>query len=131
MIGGIDRILATSGTLPAAALSFVVRSVREHWGESVVQDADSGKVYAFFSEIPFRNLREIFVYRTMRDCESWEALGADPCNEGSMLHLLAEDDTLTVVSDDAGTPMVKELLGQAQSFFVHSGWCTSNPRQAA
>jgi hypothetical protein len=51
--------------------------------------------------LPFESVHELLCYRDAGSHQHWEALGAEPATEDTMIHLLAYDSVrLTVVVDD-------------------------------
>lgn len=115
MISGADIIIDSPAMESGEALEHIVRGIREHWLDAVVQDAESGAQYRSFPEIPFNNLREIFVYRSLTDLESWDRLGSEPGNASSMIHILASNEKLTIVVDDVEDPLMRRFLDEARS----------------
>ena len=103
MIGGIDVHIPTrAGEL---TLDVAVRVIRQQWSQAVFEDALTGKRFGSFAEIPFRIVEELFVYRDNQAADAWDAEGAVPSVQNSMIHLIPNDDTLTIVMDEAGEVM--------------------------
>jgi hypothetical protein len=98
MIGGMEIRLAIKGC--ATPLEVAVRAIMQRWPRSVFEDGISGEQYDQFSEIPFRSTSEIFVYRDRNAADIWDAEGAVPAVYNTMIHLISDDDNLTVVVDN-------------------------------
>jgi hypothetical protein len=103
MIGGTDVTLTTrAGDL---ALEAAVRVIRTVWRSARYEDADGGRQYDRFSEIPFGELDELFVYRDHQAREAWELRGAVPENRNTMVHLLTDPGQITIVVDERDAEM--------------------------
>lgn len=97
--------LLDSGEFAASAedlLSILVR-LRELWPDAVVETVRDppipiGEVTLGF--IPTGPLREIFVYRTATACEMWTEHGWTEKFDCDLIHILATDDSLTLVGGD-------------------------------
>jgi hypothetical protein len=120
MIGGTDIVVPNPGLEPGVVLNFVVKSIFDCWPEAVAQDVQSGEQFHSFSRIPFSPLRELFVYQDIEALGSWERLGADPSNQNSMLHVIADKKELTMVVDDASAAAMKFIFERVMSFIDHS-----------
>ena len=115
MIGGIDIQLPTwAGD---EAVQVAVRAIREHWPHAVFEDGDSGDRYDDFGQIPFGELDELFVYRDIDVAKAWDAAGAIPKLYNTMIHVIGDDDMITVVVDEKDAAMqdviatIKSALG--------------------
>jgi len=103
MIGGIDIQLSTwAGD---EAVQVAVRAIREHWPRAVFENGDSGDRYDDFGQIPFGELDEIFVYRDNDAATAWDAEGAVPRLSNTMIHVIGDDDIITVVVDENDATM--------------------------
>jgi hypothetical protein len=124
MIGGADIVIEYPGAMRASGgLDIAVRRIASRWPTFVLQDAATGSRFDSYREIPFASLSEIFVYRDVNAFESWKDLGADASNANSMVHLIAEDQGITIVVDDRADPTmasivreIRDLLTGSQSF---------------
>jgi hypothetical protein len=112
MIGGIDVHLATSrgGSSAEAA----VRAIRQRWPRAVFENGLTGERYPQFGLIPFNDIEEIFVYRDRESADAWDAEGAVPALYNTMIHLVPDDDQLTLVIDERDTAM-EELIAAVES----------------
>ena len=98
-------LLDSSGFSPTAddLLSILVR-LRELWPDAMVETTSPppipiGDVTLGF--IPTCPLREVFVYRTQTACDVWGAQGWTEKYDCDLIHILATDDSLTLVGGDA------------------------------
>jgi hypothetical protein len=98
MIGGIERRVPTRAG--RSALEPAVRAVRQFWPKAVFENAETGDRYDEFWEVPLGRLDEIFVYRDAAAADGWEAEGAVPRLRNTMVHLIADEDAITVVVDE-------------------------------
>lgn len=100
MIGGVDIILSTL-TSPQNAISMSLGLIGRIWPDAVVEDADSGEKSAIGDGalIP-ETMTDIFVYQNKEIAQKWDQLGAEPELAGTMIHVLARKDEVTVVVDD-------------------------------
>jgi hypothetical protein len=114
MIGGEDIIIETSDRRKPAVLDLVVRFIRRRWPHAVVQDGTSGNCFSSYAALPFGHIEELFVYRDERSFETWMRVGADVENANSMIHLLADETTLTLVVDDPGDPTMASVIEESR-----------------
>lgn len=114
MIGGTDIVISTPGKPGSAALDLIVRCILRRWPDAVVQNGMDGKRYSFYGAVPFGAVSELLVYRDGRSFDSWLKLGADATNVNAMVHLIADDDRLTLVVDDQNDPTMKSILDEAR-----------------
>jgi hypothetical protein len=112
VIGGIDTRLPTHDS--AIALEVAVRAVRQCWPRAVYENADSGDRYSQFKSIPFGALHEIFVYRDAPAADAWDTNGAIPELHNTMIHLIADEDVLTVVVDEKDD-LANEIIAAIKS----------------
>lgn len=112
MIGGTDITIPTPGG--CAALDCCLRVIYSEWPSAVFEDAESEERAERFEQVP-EHWDQIFVYRDPAAARSWEALGADPSNANSMIHLLLGHDRVTVVVDDPADPTMRRLLDSLHS----------------
>jgi hypothetical protein len=112
MIGGIDIAIPTN--CGASSVEVAVRAIRQKWPRSVFENGTNGDRYDRFSEIPFGLIEELFVYRDRASADVWDAEGAIPSVYNTMIHLIADDDLLTVVVDEKDAEM-GEIVGAISS----------------
>lgn len=112
MIGGIDVHLPTRAG--ASSIEVAVRAVRQRWPVATFENALTGEQYPHFGQIPFGEIQELFVYRDSAAAEKWDVDGAVPEVYNTMLHLIPDDNLLTVVVDERNAAM-NELLAAIQS----------------
>jgi len=103
MIGGVDIHIPTMGG--ASSIEVAVRAIRQLWPHSVFENGESGVRYDRFWQIPFGELDEIFVYCDVVSADLWDAEGAIPAAYNRMVHLVADEDMITVVVDEKDTAM--------------------------
>ena len=103
MIGGIDIQLPTR--CGESSVEVAVRAIRQRWSHAVFENGTTGERYDDFAQIPFGNIEELFVYRDSDAADVWEAEGAIPAALNTMIHIVPDDDTLTVVVDDRDAAM--------------------------
>jgi len=112
MIGGIDVFITTKAG--GSAIEVAVRAIRQLWPRAVFQNSLTGDRYDYFRQIPFGNLEELFVYRDSVSADAWDEEGAIPENFNTMVHLLSDEDLLTVVIDEKDVVM-EEMLSAIRS----------------
>ncbi len=112
MIGGIDVRLPTMAG--ESSIEVAVRAVRQRWPLATFENAFTGEHYTHFWQIPFGEIQELFVYRDSQCAAKWDADGAVPEVYNTMVHLILDDDLLTVVVDERNAAM-NELLAAIQS----------------
>ena len=104
MIGGVDIQIATRSADFSVEAS--VRVIRQKWPNAVFEYGETGEPYEHFRQIPFSQLNEIFVYRDPEATRTWNAEGAVPEVSNLLIHLIADEDMLTVVTDKIDDEMV-------------------------
>jgi hypothetical protein len=97
MIGGIDINIPTNAG--ASSMEVAVRAIMQSWPRSVFENGLTGERYEYFRQIPFGEVKEIFVYRDSLAAEAWDAEGAVPDIYNTMVHLIADQGMITVVVD--------------------------------
>ncbi len=112
MIGGIDIRLPTR--CGESSVEVAVRAIRQKWSHAVFENGTTGERYADFATIPFGHIEELFVYRDTGAAEVWEAEGAIPAAINTMIHIVPDDDSLTVVVDERDAAM-NEIIAAIQS----------------
>lgn len=112
MIGGIDIHLPTRAG--EASLEIAVRAIRQSWPRSVFENSATGEWYDGFFSIPFGEVDELFVYRDRDTADAWDTQGAVPGLANTMIHLLADPGSLTVVVDERDAA-VESIVSAIQS----------------
>ena len=112
MIGGMDIHLQTRAG--DEAVQVAVRAIRDHWPHAVYENGDTGDLYEQFSQIPFAELDEIFVYRDMDAAKAWDEEGAVPALYNTMIHVLGDEDMITLVVDEKDGAM-QEMIATVKS----------------
>lgn len=97
MINGIDLKIETNNP---KSLEIATRIIKTIWTNAVCDDATDGHRYPSFDEIPFPEIREIFVYKNEKFAALWESKGAVKKALNKMIYLIQDDDALFVVFDD-------------------------------
>lgn len=114
MIGGIDvQIPTRCGPL---STEVAVRAVRQRWPHAEYENGVTGERYSEFCRIPFGQVEEIFVYRDRASADSWDAQGASPSLYNTMIHIVADQDLITVVVDERDSSM-EEIIAAISSAF--------------
>lgn len=103
MIGGLDIDLPTFGN--RSSVEVAVRAIRQIWPRSVFENTDTGDRYVFFWQIPFGKIDGLFVYRDAAIADAWDDEGAVPSLRNTMIHVIADDETITVVVDERDSEM--------------------------
>jgi hypothetical protein len=119
MIGGEDVVIPLHRTDKADALESAVRALTSYWHSAVFEDGLTGQRYMTFSAIPFGRAHELLVYRDEAALQSWEALGATPSTEGTMVHIIAQEAAMTLVVDDASDVMTAKVINELRSLLTY------------
>ena len=112
MIGGIDVHLPTRAG--DEAVQVAVRAIRDHWSHAVFENGDSGEQYDSFWQIPFGELDEIFVYQDTDAARAWDVHGGVPQLCNTMIHVIGDQDMITVVVDEKDAAM-QEMIATIAS----------------
>ena len=115
MIGGTDVPIPTRAG--DWSMEVAVRAIRQHWPRAVFENGLTGDRYDQFLEVPFGAIEEIFVYRDAEAADAWDEHGAIPELSNTMIHLLADDGTITAVIDerDTSTEQILEAIASGLS----------------
>jgi len=97
MIGGVETRIPTAPG--AAPVEVAVRAICRHWPDAVFEDAITAVRYNQSQSISLGQAEELFVYRDREAADIWEASGAIPAVYNTMIHLVPDDDALTLVVD--------------------------------
>jgi hypothetical protein len=112
MIGGIDVHLPTRAG--GSSVEVAVRAIRQRWPRAVFENGLTGERYDHFRHIPFGEIEEIFVYRDGASADEWDAQGAVPSLHNTMVHIVADEDMITLVVDERDHEM-EELIAAIRS----------------
>jgi hypothetical protein len=108
MIGGIDIHIRTMAG--DRSIEVAVRAVRLQWPNAVFENALTGERYESFWQIPFAEIEELFVYRDAALADAWDALGAVTSVLNTMIHILSDRSTLTIVIDERDGVMERIVM---------------------
>ena len=112
MIGGIDIEIPTKcGT---SSIEVAVRATRQRWPHAGFENGISGDRYHHFWQIPFGDIEEIFVYRDSDSADRWDKEGAIPELFNTMIHIIADQDMITVVVDERDA-LIEEIVAAISS----------------
>lgn len=112
MIGGIDIMIPTQAG--PSSLVAAVRAIVQYWPNAVFENAVTGDRYARLANIPFGRLDEVFVYRDAKTADAWDAEGAVPDLHDTMVHVITDEDRLTLVVDST-EGLIAELIAAVRS----------------
>jgi hypothetical protein len=129
MIGGTDVVLEIGAGVRAA--DAILRAVRRHWPRCVYQNADdeSAPFTPYEGHWPPQDVdREFFVYKDVEAARSWDADGATPEKDNTMLYVIVPEEpaarttvpTLTVVCGEPCGEM-KAILEDIESSLKENG----------
>jgi hypothetical protein len=118
-MGGEDVVIPLVATDRAEALESVVRSLSRYWDAAVFQDGGNGQRYETFSAIPFGRSHELLVYRDEAAFQDWEALGATPSTEGTMVHVIAQEAAVTLVVDNTRDAMTAAVVDEVRGLLTY------------
>lgn len=108
MIGGEDIVIPTSaGT---EGIDCCIRAIYRMWSNAVIENPINDDVYTKYTAICFNGLSEVFVYRDEAVKAEWDAHGAIESLHNTMIHLLLEDDSITLVVDIKEEAGMKKYL---------------------
>jgi hypothetical protein len=98
MIGGVEyQIPARAGE---SSVRVAVSVIQHKWPRAVFENGETGERYNDIREIPFEELREIFVYRDLDAADAWDRDGAVPEDANTMVHLIADEGLITMIIDE-------------------------------
>jgi hypothetical protein len=120
MIGGEDIIIHT-GDLGARSLDWIVRCILRRWSNAIIQDGENSDLYGAYQDVPFGKVSELFIYRDQLSFDSWSQFGANIDAANAMVHLIAQENVLTLVMDDPSDPVMASIIDEARAVFTPSG----------
>lgn len=129
MIGGIDIIIKTRSG--ADAMDVALRLARRIWPQMVVEDAATGERASNVAALALDQAMEILVYRDALAAEQWDAHGAIPVLDGTMIHLIRAAEALTITVDARPGLRVSNLLMAIRDALRHSIFNATASRRAA
>lgn len=106
--------MTSSPQTTRALTASVLHAARFVWQHAVFEDAETGPTMA---EAPWAIdalPTEILVYRNESSRQQWETLGASPTTRGTLIHLLREPGSLTIVTDDPPSEEMRRILNTIQ-----------------
>ena len=81
-------------------MEVAARIVRQFWPNAIFENGLTGDRYESFTDIPFRETEELFVYRDVAAADAWDAEGAIPSLYNTMIHVIADPGYITIVVDE-------------------------------
>jgi len=129
MIGGRDIIIPT--TRETEALDLAVRAIQNLWPHVVLEDGVSGEVFAHYRAVNFKGRREILAFRDQEAAAQWDALGADPSLDGTLVHFLLSDGALTLAVDAFPGPEILSFVEGVKRSLQQDIFRTTITREAA
>jgi hypothetical protein len=116
MIGGQDIGIPCAD--PEVALDLATRVVMRHWPGCLIQNGDTGEAMPSYAEWNFAAIRELLVNKTAEASRLWDQLGACEATNGTLVHLIANTNTLTVVVDDVPTSEMNSMLREIRRALI-------------
>ena len=108
MIGGKDIFIEMAGG--PWGLDCAVRTIRLFWPKAVFENGVTAELTDRYDRVAFVDAKEILIYRDFASFKEWERLGADPSLDGTMIHLLASANDLTLVVDERPNLEVQKII---------------------
>ncbi|MCX7044190.1 MAG: hypothetical protein NTX50_01720 [Candidatus Sumerlaeota bacterium] len=110
MIGGIDIIIPVEGLYARNAIDVALRAIRVKWRTAVYENPDhEGEYFSIWKlDIPYSD--EIFVYKSQEYAQRWGTMGYDDSLKNTMIHVIEEEKTLTMVVDNAEEQEISSIL---------------------
>lgn len=112
MIGGIDIEIWTR--CGESSIEVAVRAIRQRWPHAEFENGLSGDKYHHFWQIPFGEIEEIFVYRDRDSADRWDRDGAIPEVYNTMIHIIADEELITLVVDERDA-LIEEIIAGISS----------------
>ena len=112
MIGGIDIDVPTR--CGESSIEVTVRAIRQLWPHAEFENGINGDRYQHFWQIPFGEIEEIFVYRESASADRWDKEGAIPELYNTMIHIIADEEMITVVVDERDA-LIEEIVAAISS----------------
>ena len=119
MISGTDITLPVSPDRDTIANCLI--AIQNSWPNAVVVSPECDAVPAAIADFAANGNDELFIYRDTLAAEAWKRDGGTPELSDSMIHLLPDDEEITLVVGDPGQPEsaailngISEALGRAE-----------------
>jgi hypothetical protein len=116
MIGGQDIVIPCAE--PKVALDVATRIIRRRWRDCLAEDGETGNPLPPYGQMGFAGLSEILFNKTAQTSQLWEELGSCEATNGTLIHLLAGANTLTVVVDDEPTLEMKSIVSEIRGALI-------------
>ncbi len=121
MIGGKDIVIPAVGS--PASLDACVRVVQREWPHARFEDAETGKKYSTYGDIPIGQIRHLLAYPNAEAEDLWDADSPDsPVN--SMLYLILSENSVTAVLDDPNAGEMPAILEGIRTMMEMEIWNT-------
>ena len=109
VIGGVDTVIPLQGRDSARALERLTRELFSRWPTAVAEDAE-GRGFSRPEEVPFSACCDLFIYKDDAVRQVWNAFGATPEGEAAMVHLVATDTSITLVTGPIDVEETRRLV---------------------
>jgi hypothetical protein len=129
MIGGRDVIIPTARG--AEALDLALRAVCRLWPLALIEDAATGETFRRYREISFAGRQEMLAFRDPESAALWDAIGADPSLDGTLIHFLVSDGELTVAIDADPPPQISAFVEDLRQSLRQDLFASMARRKAA
>ncbi len=121
MIGGKDIVIPALGS--PASLDACARVVQRQWPHARFEDAETGKKYSTYGDIPIGQIRHLLAYPNAQAEDLWDADSPDsPVN--SMLYLILSENAVTAVLDDPNFGEMPAILEGIKTMLEMEIWNT-------
>lgn len=108
MISGTDFVLPAPSERDGIA--DCLSAIRNFWPDAVVELGDRDAALSAIADFAPSESDELFVYRDARAAEAWEQDGGTPELLHLMIHLLRDNEEITIVVGDPGQPETAMIL---------------------
>lgn len=129
MIGGKDIYLHTPSGI--SALDCALRTIRLFWPNAVFENGTTAEIVENYKDLAFSGMLEILAYQNVQAFKQWEIRGADPELAGTMIHLMAAAEELTLVIDEKPNHQIETIITSIRHALRMNPFGGTTAREAA
>lgn len=116
MIGGYDKTFTKWSNYHGEYIKYISMQLKHLWPTMIIQDANAIEPFDESQKVPYYSLYEVFFYKDYESYSSWMQLGADESNENTMIHVIEDRQTLTLVFDDPRDKVTSQIIKAVSQF---------------
>ena len=118
-IGGYDIEIENNGRDRKDVYAVACLLLRSYWENLIVEDGVTGENFGIY----LHDSPSIFIYKNKKASELWEKFGLVKETENTMVHILYNPESVTIVVDDKNHKVMKSFIDSMRVYLSDSGLC--------